>query len=373
MSSSAWVGLGFVATAQNASPDLYASWGMKGIAPQIAYGFSTPGNDPDLGYTRALLNGAISAGLFVAGWAWCDHWQEPEHEAEYHAEVAQSLGLPMFIANMEEPYDAHGDSTNPKMWAPDAYAQAFRAAAPDMELAVTTTPRWGSSGNGLRDAGACTMPQAFTAEVPGATIPAAVDHARSWGWDISTIRPLVQVYTTNGVRPDANTYNADAAAKGVGVVPYILEQAHDDEGREMISTLQPSILRPPSGAPPEQPEPEPPSPAPDLPFKRPLYPPDAPQKGGPSAPGSDIEAVRRATSRAGYAPWPQTSKEYSNDFAHGPMERFQRDHVLAPDVKPTGWYGSASHEALRLFIIPSGPNTGQYAFDAYSQSLYRSA
>jgi len=55
------------------------------------------------------------------------------------------------------------------------------------------------------------------------------------------------------------------------------------------------------------------------------------------------------------------------------MERFQRDHVLAPDVKPTGWYGSASHEALRLFIIPSGPNTGQYAFDAYSQSLYRSA
>jgi hypothetical protein len=87
------------------------------------------------------------------------------------------------------------------------------------------------------------MPQAFTGEVPSATIPACVEHAEAWGWPRSRIRPLVQVYETNGQRPDAGTYNADSAAYRVGVVPYILEQAHDGDGQEMIRTLTPSIRR----------------------------------------------------------------------------------------------------------------------------------
>ena len=369
MNPSVWVGLGFVATAENCSPDIVKSMGsIKTVAPQICWGLGYPSNDPDGSHTRNLLTACKTAGLGVAGWAWCNDWARATDEARYHAGETLELGLGMFIANMEEPYDAHGDQSNPKMWAPDEYAQAFRSVAPQVEFAVTTTPRWASSGNGLRDAGACMMPQAFTGEVPDATIPACVSHAQAWGWTTDRIRPLVQVYQTNGTRPDPGVYNQDSASCQVGVSPYILEQAFDSDGMSMIKTLGPSIARPPAAITP------PPAPAPDLPFARALYPPDSQAKGKtPSTPGPDIEAVRRAVSRAGYAPWPQSSQQYDNGFSHGPMEQFQAEHVDLKGKPPSGWYGSASHEALRCFVIPSGPNQGQFAFDAYSQELYLSA
>jgi hypothetical protein len=350
------------------------------VAPQIAFGLGTPENDPGLDAAVGCIGRCLEVGLDAAGWAWCCEPYNAEAEAEHHAAICLDLGLDLFIANMEEPYDAHGDSTNPKMWAPDEYADAFRALAPDVELGVTTTPRWASSGNQLRAAGATIMPQCFTGEVPDATIPNAVEHARSWGWPIDRIRPLVQTYKTNGVRPDAGVYNRDAEAKQVGVVPYTLEQAFDDEGVAMIQTLTPSILRPPAaGSPPETPPTT--GPPPELPHARPLYPPDAKSKGKtPSTDGPDVIAVKRAISRAGYWRWQAFDPVYSNGFAHGRdgdgpgMEGFQRDHVLDPSVAPTGWYGSASHEALRCFVIPAGlPHAGEYAFDAYAIDQYRKA
>jgi hypothetical protein len=346
------------------------------VCPQICFGMGYPGNDPDLSATRSLLNGCKACGLDTAGWAWCAYPDQAEQEAAYHASVALELGLTRFVANQEEPYDAHGDSSNPKMWAPDTYAQSFHRAAPNVTLGLTTTPRWGSSGNGFRAVGGTVMPQAFTGEVPDATIPACVSHAQAWGWDISHIRPLVQVYTTNGVRPSATTYNQDASACGVGVVPYVLEQAFDGEGQQMLQTLAPSILRAPEPA-PEPPEPA--NPPPDLPFNGPLYPPDAAAKGKTPSPDSpQIVAVKRAISRAGYWKWQSFDDSYSNAFAHGGssgpgVEGFQANHVDLKGKPPSGWYGSASHEALRTFVLPSGPNKGQWAFDAKACELYRSA
>jgi len=202
----------------------------------------------------------------------------------------------------------------------------------------------------------------------------------------------VQVYKTNGVRPSATTYNEDAANCNVGVVPYTLEQALDGEGQEMLKTLGPSILREPAETPvPPEPEPEPPHPPespPDLPFKRALYPPDAKAKGKtPSPDGSDIVAVKRAVSRAGgsksgntgYWKWQSFDDTYSNGFSHGNsangsgVEGFQADHVDLKGKPPSGWYGSTTHEALRTFVIPSGPNKGQWAFDSKACQLYRSA
>jgi hypothetical protein len=350
---------------------------ISGVCPQVAWGEAPPSNDPELAHARVLLDGCRDLGLDVAGWGWCANAARAEEEAQYHARVCVELGLDAFIANMEEPYDAHGDSSSPRMWAPDYYADAFRLAFPDCELGVTTTPRWASSGNQLRAVGAVIMPQCFTGEIPSATIPAAVAHAEAWGWKREVQRPLVQVYTTQGARPNPAVYNADAEAHEVGVVPYILEQAFDDEGQQMIAALAPSITRPPKGLS----QPEPPLPL-DLPFARPLYPPDAPAasngKYKPSSPGPDVEAVQRALARAGYWEWGDFDREYSNEFAHGRdewegMEGFQADHVLDPGVAPTGWYGSASHTALVGYVIPVGPNKGQWAFDAYSQDLYRQA
>lgn len=240
-----WVGLGFVATAANASPTLYATGPIRIVCPQIAFGLNHPDTDPDLESTRRLISGCRAVGLEVAGWAWCADASQADAEGRYHAKVALGLGLLRLVANMEEPYDAHGASGDPRYLAPDVYAQAFRAVTSQVELGLTTTPRWGSSGNGFRAAGATIMPQAFTGEVPSATIPACVEHAEAWGWPRSRIRPLVQCYETNGVRPDAVTYNADAARYGVGVVPYTLEQTHDGEGQEMLRTLAPSITRVP--------------------------------------------------------------------------------------------------------------------------------
>jgi hypothetical protein len=390
----AWVGCGFVATAANASPDVVADMGViRTMCPQIAFGFGYPENDPVLAATKELYDRAIFRGLGCAGWAWCCFPDRPDEEAEFHAQVVRDLGLTMFVCNMEEPYDAHGDSSNELMWAPDYYADAFRDACPDVEFGITTTPRWGSSGNQMRAVGATMMPQAFTGEVPSATIPACVDHAKSWGWTLDRIRPLVQVYKTNELRPDAGVYNADALAYGVGVIPYILEQAFDGEGVEMIRTLTPSIERPPAAGagttpPPVEEVGEPPpveaikpptGHAPDLPFVRALYPPDAHDKGKtPSDDGPDVEAVKRAVSRAGYWKWQTFDQAYSNAFAHGGssgpgLEGFQHDHVDLQGKPPSGWYGSASHEALRTYVLPDGPNAGQYAFDQRACDLYRQA
>jgi hypothetical protein len=369
-----WIGLGFVSTAANAAPDVIADMGpIDVVCPQIAFGMSPPENDPGLDDAIACMGRCLELGLDVAGWAWCAYPELAWDEATYHAGVALTLGLERFVANMEEPYDAHGNSQDARMWAPDRYADAFRAIAPQVELGVTTTPRWASSGNELRAAGATIMPQAFTGEVAEATIPVCVDHAKSWGWPTDRIRPLVQVYKTNGQRPDAAVYNADAALYSVGVVPYTLEQAFDGEGTAMIRELSPSITRPPVTAAVKPP--------PDLPFARALYPPDAAAKGKkPSKDGPDVEAVKRAISRAGYWRWQTFDRVYSNGFAHGRsgdgpgIEGFQADHVLDPSVAPTGWYGSASHEALRCHLIAPGlPHAGEWAFDAYAIDLYRQA
>jgi hypothetical protein len=382
MNPNKWVGLGFVATAENAAPDTIKNMGpITRAAPQIAFGMGYPENDPNLVHTKSMFKRCKVVGLGTAGWAWCCLPEQAAAEAKHHAALTLDLGLTMFIANMEEPYDAHGNSNDPRMWAPDYYADAFRQVAPNVEFAITTTPRWASSGNQLRAAGACTMPQAFTGEVPSATISACVSHAKSWGWTIDRIRPLVQVYKTNDVRPSSAEYNLDAANQNVGVIPYILEQAFDGEGQAMIRDLAPSITRPPaqSGQPDQQPPPKPPPVTNDprtLPFARALYPPDAQYKGKtPSTNGPDIEAVKRAISRAGYWRWQQFNRTYSDNFAHGNqtdgegVAGFQRGNVNLFGKPASGWYGKATHEALRKFKLPNG----QYAFDARAVALYKQA
>jgi hypothetical protein len=96
----------------------------------------------------------------------------------------------------------------------------------------------------------------------------------------------------------------------------------------------------------------------------------------PSGPGPDVEAVKRAISRAGFWKWQSFSQDYTNAFSHGGadgpgVQGFQVDHVAA---QPTGWYGKTTHDTLVNFKIPAGkPNAGQYAFDARAIDLYRQA
>ena len=265
---SRWIGLGFVATTVNAPPDvLVGIEGIEAAAIQVAWG-TTPnllslsprergqrGRLQSSSTVTGWIADAHAVGLEPAGWAWCDAHDVDGAalEGATHARLVLELGLDLFVANMEESYDAHSDTSSPRFHMPDAYLEAFRGIAPDVELAVTTTPRWASNHEAVRAAGAVLMGQAFSLEVPSppgpATVEACVAFGKSWGWEPRYLRPLVQVYETNGQVPGAAPYLEESAEAGVGVVPYILEQAFGGQGRELLSALVPAIERAPARVP----------------------------------------------------------------------------------------------------------------------------
>jgi hypothetical protein len=108
------------------------------------------------------------------------------------------------------------------------------------------------------------------------------------------------------------------------------------------------------------------------PLKRILYPPDHGQGASPD--GSDIKAVKRAISRAGFWKWQEFDDSYSNAFAHGGADGsgvsgFQRAH----GIDGTGSYGEGTHNALRNANVPKGQaNAGQDCFDSTAAQLYKS-
>ena len=244
----AWVGLGFVSTIENAPGQVLTEIeGISSVAAQIAWGVDAvkPEVMPD------YLDSLRDWDLTPVGWAWCDAENEAGAQAEgyAHARIAGNLGLDLFIANQEEEYDAHGDVNSPKFNMPKVYCEAFRSILPDIEFAVTTLNRCGSNHQAMRDAGAVLMPQTFFLEAPGATLDTACRHAQDWGWDMRYVRPLVQVYETRGQVPDPNVYLSESADWGVGVIPYILEQAVGGAGRAALTALVPAITRQPLAPP----------------------------------------------------------------------------------------------------------------------------
>ena len=107
-------------------------------------------------------------------------------------------------------------------------------------------------------------------------------------------------------------------------------------------------------------------------LKRPLYDRD---HGGPSSPGDDVKAIKRALARAGFWKWDPAnySSEYTINFAQGTNEFGGiRGFQKANKLQATGNYGQATHNALRLTNVPAGsPNAGQNAFDAFAAEQYR--
>jgi hypothetical protein len=114
-------------------------------------------------------------------------------------------------------------------------------------------------------------------------------------------------------------------------------------------------------------------------FPRPLYPPDAASKGKQaSVDGSDVEAYKRATSRAGRWVWQAFDQAFSDAFAHGKsgnvvdtgIEGVQRQQGL----DASGWIGQATFNTLRSIRIPEGlPHAGEPAMDARAVELVNAA
>jgi hypothetical protein len=130
---------------------------------------------------------------------------------------------------------------------------------------------------------------------------------------------------------------------------------------------------------PENPEP------PSVPFPRSVFPPDSKeQKKTASAPGPDVLAYKRALARAQrWLPWNPSGWDdsYSDAFSHGTSANdvdvsgiagFQRQMGL----KPTGFIGEQTFEALRISLVPSKRgvrHVGQPLFDSVCIRLLEQA
>lgn len=118
-------------------------------------------------------------------------------------------------------------------------------------------------------------------------------------------------------------------------------------------------------------------------FPRPLYPPDAVEKGKrPSSDGPDVLAYKRTICRLGrWGEWePSTwDDSFSNGFAHGRgpnvvdtgVAGFQRQMNVVPDH---GWIGHKTFNMLASARVPTGrPHAGDMAMDANSCNLIAEA
>ena len=366
-----WERSAFVAVPGNVPLDILPD-SIRRLVVQVAWGvMETPPPADWLAKARQRYE--------VYAWAWCDG-KDVAGEAEVHSRMAE--GYPAFSANMEEPYDAHGDSNSPRFGMPTDYLAALDY---DGELALTTTPRFASDMTAWIQAGAIYQPQAFSLET-GVGLTECVTFAQSYGWPLHLIRPLVQAYPTRGYRPNAEELNHEATGLGVGGIPYTIEQASDPEGQQWLETMRPTIERVVEGEEeivPDQPHwsekgyPGGPMVAVKG-FPRPMYPPDAKKQGKtPSKDGPDVVAYKRTVSRAGRWTWQKFDDTYSDNFAHGKNEL--ADSGVAgiqkqQKIDATGWIGEKTFNSLRSIRVPEGlPNAGEPAMDATAANLINDA
>jgi hypothetical protein len=124
---------------------------------------------------------------------------------------------------------------------------------------------------------------------------------------------------------------------------------------------------------------------PTVSFPRPLFPPDSKElRKTPSPHGPDVIAYKRALAKAQrWLPWNPAGWDdsYSNAFAHGNSTGSVDESGVAGfqeqmGIKPTGWIGEPTFEALRTSLIPNKPGTphaGEPLFDSVCISLLEAA
>jgi hypothetical protein len=102
---------------------------------------------------------------------------------------------------------------------------------------------------------------------------------------------------------------------------------------------------------------------------RPLYPPDAAERGKrPSADGEDIRAIKRAVSRSGHWHWDTFDDAYSNGFAHGRSGNVSENGLAGLQrqnhIEATGWMGEHTYNLIRSALVPDGlPHAGEHILD----------
>ena len=118
-----------------------------------------------------------------------------------------------------------------------------------------------------------------------------------------------------------------------------------------------------------------------LPLERILYPPDYPGKPAPEN-GDDIKAIKRVVSRAGFWPWGEFNKIYSDEFAHGVINKktgkpFKGREGVAGfkgsmGLKSDGIWNENAHLKSQVIRVPKPKiHAGELAWDQFAYNLYK--
>jgi hypothetical protein len=220
VSDSLWRNLrwAWVNTPTDIGPDLVAGLGYQAA---IIWAHSP--------VAAAWVDAARRLNMKVAGWHRCT-LPDPAQDGQQAANTTLHLALDGYALNIEAEYDTFGNSNDTATLARTGQLlTAFHTVCPQVPLAAAVTPRWTGDHNALREHGCCLMPEAYPGEVPDATVKACVDFAELYGWLAADVRPLFQVYPTDGVRPSASQAIADAHTAGVRLTPYPIEASLDDQ------------------------------------------------------------------------------------------------------------------------------------------------
>jgi hypothetical protein len=181
------------------------------------------------------LDSLAEWGLRAVGWAWCD--------------AEDAYGARAEATRTRRSHMTSGSTTSSPTWRRSTTRTGTRRPSSSTCRVTTARPSARSSLDRVRGhvhpalrlqpAGdeRCRrrLDAAGVLARPGATVAASCEHARAWGWPADRVRPLCQVYETDNHVPESGPYLAESAQYGVGLVPYILEQALSGQGRKLLT------------------------------------------------------------------------------------------------------------------------------------------
>lgn len=205
--------------------EVYAEGVYKIIVVPCLWGVKPEAHTEGLAeYVKAMQ----AKGFKVAGSQWGEGIN-PITEADAALTAINKYGFDGWVMNGEKAYEGGGKSA--------AYIERFRSIRLNFPLGWSPEVRLDLDHAALQHHRVCYMPQVYPLEIPVATMPYAVEWADKFGYERKNVVPLVQAYTTDGVRYSAMTYREQAKFYGLpGLCLYTANQTvgHPEWWRALV-------------------------------------------------------------------------------------------------------------------------------------------
>lgn len=217
-------GIGVVVTNGNIGPSELAKWGISHVLLHITEGLDLINPDE----VRYLVQAYKSAGFLVGGWG-RTYARDPKEEGRVLAQACVDYAMDSIGPNFEDEYGDYRSQEHYNRLV--QYCEGMNSAwSLDRPRAALVTPFWIGHHNVLQVNNFCLMQEAFSAEVPRATIENCYRHATEQvepHWHRRDLIPLIQAYPTDGQYPNSIEYLNQALSAGVQVAPFAPESSLD--------------------------------------------------------------------------------------------------------------------------------------------------